>query len=384
MKVICTQENLKRAIGVAERGVGRQGTLPILGNFLLETDNGRLKLSATNLDIGIVARVGAKIETDGRITVPAKLLSNFISNLPVGETITLEEMPGLALSITAGQYQVKIKGLDAQEFPIIPQAKEGSASIMIPAQLLRSALGRLLPCVAVNDARIELTGVNMIFTEKSICLAASDSFRLSEELIELDTPPTPEALAPLIAQGSCVVPSATLTELVRVISPESTTVQLTAEENQLFFEVDGVQIISRLVSGKFPDYKQIIPPSFATKIILDKELFLRAVRIASVFASQGVQEIVLRIRPEEQHLFIESRSQEIGENRTLLKATIDGTEIIDLIFNPRYIIDGINAITTPTLALLVNQSSTPVAFRMINDKSIENTTSLYIVVPIRN
>ncbi len=383
MKLICTQENLKRAINVAERAIGRQGTLPILGNFLLETENGRLKVSATNLDIGVVARVGAKIEVEGRITVPAKLLANFISNLPIGETIILEQMPGLALSITAGQYQVKIKGLDAQEFPIIPQSKGGSV-LEIPAQTFRSALGRLLPCVAVNDARIELTGVNMIFSEKDICLAASDSFRLAEETVLLKQAASGAVLETLVSQGSCVVPAATLTELARVITPESTVIRLTAEENQLFFEVDGVQIISRLVSGKFPDYKQIIPPSFGTKVVLEKELFLRAVRIASVFTSQGVQEIVLRVRPEEQHVFVESRSQEIGENRTLLPASIEGTEAIDLIFNPRYIIDGINSIHTPTLALFVNQSSTPVAFRMIEKEGVENNTSLYIVVPIRN
>ena len=383
MKLICTQENLRRVIAVAERAVGRQGTLPILGNFLLETENGRLKLSATNLEIGVVARVGAKVESEGRITIPAKLLSSFIANLPAGETVTLEKKEGLALSITAGQYQVKIKGQDAQEFPIIPQSK-GGPSLLLPAAALRSALGRLLPCVALNEARLELTGVNVIFSEDRIVLAATDSFRLAEESVFLEKDTEQADLDQFVAQGSCIVPASTLVELVRVVGPESHVIRLIAEENQLFFEVDGVQIISRLVSGKFPDYQQIIPTEFRTRIIVEKEQLLRAVRIASVFTSQGVQEIVLKIYPENQQLLVESRSQEIGENRTSVPVDVIGTEPLELVFNPRYLIDGINAIATKKLVFLANESVSPVAIKAVDDQGTLQDAFVYIIMPIRN
>lgn len=381
MKLICTQENLRRAIAVAERATGRQGTLPILGNFLLETENGRLKLSATNLEIGVVARVGAKVEAEGKITVSAKLLSNFVSNLPAGETVVLEGS-GTTLGVSAGQYQVRIKGLDAQEFPIIPQPK-GGATLDLPAQALRAALGRLLPCVALNEARLELTGVNVLFSETQVCLAATDSFRLAEEEIRFENAPTAQDLEPFTSQGSYIVPATTLAEVVRVITPESKQVRLVSEENQLFFEVDGVEIISRLVGGKFPDYKQIIPEEFRTSVFVDKESLLRAVRIASVFMSQGMQEIVLRIRPDEHRLFVESRSQEVGENRTVIEADIEGDAAVDLVFNPRYVVDGLNAVTTDQVALLANENTTPAAFRMTDgDRTLRNGF-VYIVMPVR-
>lgn len=382
MKLICTQENLKKAIASAERAVGRQSTLPILGNFLLETENGRLKLSATNLEIGVIARVGAKVEGEGRITVPARLMSNFISNLPAGDTVLLES-DGQALKIASGGYQVKIKGLDAQEFPIIPQQK-GEEALILPAQKFKTALSRLLPCVALNETRIELTGVNMIFTDSELHLAATDSFRLAEEVISLDPAQMEEARA-LLPQGSCILPAATLVEVLRVVSPETKEVRLAFEDTQIFFEVDGVQVLSRLISGRFPDYKQIIPAQFSQQVILAKEALLRAVKIATVFTSQASQEVVFRTRPEEGKLVVESRSQEMGENQTMLEAEMIGSIALDLVFNPRYVLDGINATATSRIAVLANDNSTPAAFKMVDEESGETMGGfVYIIMPIRN
>lgn len=382
MKLICTQENLRKAIAAAERAVGRQSTLPILGNFLLETENGRLKLSSTNLEIGVIARVGAKIESDGRITIPAKLMSNFISNLPSGDTIVLES-EGQSLKISSGGYQVKIKGLDAQEFPLIPQ-HHGTQFLNIPAQPFRSALAKLLPCVALNEARLELTGVNVIFGEGSMCLAATDSFRLAEEVISLNASNVAEVSASF-PQGSCIIPAATLSEVSRVASPETKEIKLAFEENQIFFEVDGVQILSRLVSGKFPDYKQIIPEHFALQATVSKEALSRAVKIATVFTSQTSQELVFRVNPQESQIVIESRSQEMGENQTVLPADISGDTPLEMVFNPKYILDGINTIATSRIALLANESTTPAALKTVDEESGTIVGEyVYIIMPIRN
>jgi DNA polymerase-3 subunit beta len=382
MKLICTQENLRKAIAAAERAVGRQSTLPILGNFLLETENGRLKLSATNLEIGVIARVGAKIESDGRITIPAKLMSNFIGNLPSGDTIVLES-EGQSLKISSGGYSVKIKGLDAQEFPLIPQ-HHGTQFLNIPAQPLRSALTKLLPCVALNEARLELTGVNIIFSEESMCLASTDSFRLAEEVIALDGANV-ASVASSFPQGSCIIPAATFSEVSRVISPESKEVKLAFEENQIFFEIDGVQILSRLVSGKFPDYKQIIPEQFAIQAIVSREDLLRAVKIATVFTSQTSQELVFRIDPETERIVIESRSQEMGENQTILHADIVSDIPLEMVFNPKYILDGINTIATSRIAIFANESTTPAALKTVDEETgAVSGEYIYIIMPIRN
>ena len=382
MKLICTQENLRKAIAVAERAVGRQSTLPILGNFLLETENGRLKVSATNLEIGVIARVGAKIESDGRITIPARLMSNFVSNLPSGDTIILEDQ-GQSLKISSGGYQVKIKGLDAQEFPLIPQY-HGTQFLTIPAQALRSALGKLLPCVALNEARLELTGVNIIFSEDSMCLAATDSFRLAEEVIALDGPNI-LAVKETFPQGSCIIPASTFAEVSRVISPETKEVKLAFEDNQIFFEVDGVQILSRLVSGKFPDYKQIIPSQFSLQAIVSKEDLLRSVKIATVFTSQTSQDLVVRVDNEENQVIIESRSQEMGENQTILPAEISSEVPLEMVFNPKYILDGINTISSSRIAILANESTTPAALKTVDEESgAVSGDYVYIIMPIRN
>jgi DNA polymerase-3 subunit beta len=382
MKLICTQENLKKATASAERAVGRQSTLPILGNFLLETENGRLKLSATNLEIGVMVRVGAKVESEGRITIPARLMSNFIGNLPAGDTVLLES-EGQTLKISSGGYQVKIKGLDAQEFPIIPQQKS-TVFLQLPAQRFKTALSRLLPCVALSETRLELTGVNMIFSDSELHMAATDSFRLAEEILPLDKANLEEMRA-FLPEGSCIIPSATLVEVLRVISPETKEVRLAFEDNQIFFEVDGVQILSRLISGRFPDYKQIIPTQFVTRAVVSKEILSRAVKIATAFTSQASQEVVFRVRPEEGKMVVESRSQEMGENQTHLEAETSGPAPLDLVFTPRYILDGINAMATSKVAFLANESTTPAAFKMVDEESGEIVDGyVYIIMPIRN
>ncbi|QQS21008.1 MAG: DNA polymerase III subunit beta [Candidatus Moraniibacteriota bacterium] len=255
MKLVCTQENLKRAIGYAERVTGRQSSLPILGNFLLETESGRLKLSATNLEIGVVARVGAKVEREGSLTVPAKILSQFVVNLPETEVVTLEEKDQ-ALSVSCAGYRVKIKGLPASEFPIMPQKKAGVAT-ELPAEALKRALSRLLPCVATQETRLELTGVNFLFEKERVRLAATDSFRLSEEILPFSAPLEAEVLEAFSAGGSLILPSTTLLEVSRAIGVQQKMIRMTLEENQIFSNSMALRYsppYSWEVSGLSADY----------------------------------------------------------------------------------------------------------------------------------
>lgn len=381
MKLICTQENLGRVISYLERVTGKQTTLPILSNLLLETEKGRLKISATNLEIGVIAHIGAKIEKEGKIAIPAKLLSNFIYNLPSGDVLTLES-DGQFLTITSTSHQMKIKGLDGKDFPIIPQYKK-EYFFSFPAQELKNALSRLLFCASLNEARLELTGVNILFFKDALHLAATDSFRLAEEIIPF-TGYGSGYEEFLKGVSSLILPGGTLQEIMRVITPESSEVKIALEENQIFFEIDGVQIISRVINGKYPDYKQIIPQTFTLQTIFRKDDFLRAVKIASAFSSYNASEIILSFNPEEKQCIITSASQEIGENKTVLDVEfLKGENPLTITFNPRYVLEGINALFSENILFLSNTGSTPAALRMIGAENIPREEYLYIIMPIR-
>lgn len=378
MKLMCTQENLKRAIGAVERAAGRQSALPVLANVLLETEAGRLKLSATNLEIGIVARVGAKVEDQGSLTVPVKVLSQFIGNLPGTEVATLEEV-AQSLSISCGGYRAKIKGLPATDFPIIP-AKKNTASIELPAQAFRTALSRLLPCVATQETRLELTGVHFLFSEKEVALAATDSFRLAEEIVPLEKFLDESLLSEISAIGSLILPATTLMEVSRAISPTQKTLSMTLDENQVFFEMEGVEVISRLILGKFPDYRQIMPQAFSFSAVIEKDVLLRSLKIASVFAAG---EIAVELAPDEEKVLVEAVSSGVGEQQADVPAKfLSGSGRLRVVFPPKSLLDGVGFMETSSIAFRGNTSGTPVALAM-TDGDTPRTNFTYIMMPIQ-
>lgn len=381
MKLICTQENLAKALSYLERVVGKQTTLPILSNFLLETEKGRLKISATNLEIGVIISIGAKIEKEGRMTVPAKLLSNFISNLPGGDVLELES-DTQNLKVTSATYQMKIKGMDGKDFPIIPQYKN-EYFFSLPAQELKNALSRLLFCVSMNEARLELTGAHIFFYEDSLHIAATDSFRLAEEIIPFRSEGG-NYKSFLDKTPSLILPGGTLHEIMRVITPESSEVKIALEENQIFFEIDGVEIISRVINGKYPDYKQIIPKDFSFQVIFEKESFKRAIKIASSISSYSGGEITLSFDQEEKTCTFTSQSQEVGENKTVLPIEcVKGAGTLTMVFNPRYVLEGANALLGEKILFLANTENTPAALRMLGSGGEVKNEYIYIIMPIR-
>ncbi len=382
MKLSCTQENLSQALSYLERVVGKQTTLPILSNFLLETQKGRLKISATNLEIGVVVYIGAKIDKEGIIAIPAKFFSNFIYNIPTGEVLELESN-NQELKVQSAAYTTKIKGVDGKDFPIIPQYSE-EYLFSLPAQELKNALSRVLFCASLNNARLELTGAHIYFFEDQIHLAATDSFRLAEEIISLMQLGSGYkdffALNP-----SLIIPSGALYEIMRVISPQSEEVKLAIQENQIFFKINEVQITSHTINGKYPDYKQIIPKDFSFQAELEKEIFQRAVKIASAFASRTSGEITLTFDPQKKQCVVSSESYEAGENHSILPIDIvKGETPLTIVFNPQYILEGINALAGERIIFLANDGATPVALRTQNKGNPSLTSNyLYIIMPIR-
>lgn len=384
MKLTCTLENLKKAVFSTERVIGKQITLPILENILLETEKGMLRISATNLEIGVFVKIGAKIEEEGKITIPAKLLGNFVNNLPNNNGNISLEVENQVMKIKSGEYKAKIKGLGAQDFPIIPETK-GDFLFSIPADKAKEIIPKLLSSVSIDSTRPELSGVNMILKEKEIHLAATDSFRLTEGIVPIKLENAENYRIFSSKNPSVIIPANTFSEVWRMIDQEVEEIKIIIEESQIFFQAGNVRIISRLINGKYPEYKQIIPQSFATKAFINKEELLRAVRIASFFTESKVGEVKFILKPGEQKAEIKAESQERGENSTNFMLAGDGPDQ-EIVFNPRYILDGINAISTPEVAFLANSESTPVALRMVAeaDKQMKISEQFtYIIMPIK-
>ncbi|MFA5961399.1 MAG: DNA polymerase III subunit beta [Parcubacteria group bacterium] len=386
MKLICTQDNFKKAITNSERVVSKQTTLPILNNILLEANKSFLKITATNLEIGIEVRIGAKIEKEGKITIPAKLLSNFSNSLIEGENIEMEVVDN-SLKIKDGSTKAIIKGFSAEDFPLIPQ-KNTEMVMEIAISQLKDIFSKILISVAHNEARQELTGVNVIFGEKELFFAATDGFRLSEYILKLnDNNLNKERYIEFVEKTkNIIIPTNTLLELNRIISNnlEDASVKIFIEEGQIFFEVGELKLVSRLINGKYPEYKHIMPQTYKTTIIGEKKTLQNALKIAGVFVSTKSNEVVLKIDASENKILIDTKSAEVGENSTEIdfKAQGDSQEIV---FNLKYFLEGINVINSNKLSLSANSDSSPVAIRELDEKTGEALANFtYIIMPIKN
>jgi DNA polymerase-3 subunit beta len=236
----------------------------------------------------------------------------------------------------------------------------------------------------VNEARLELTGACISFSEDMLRIAATDSFRLAEESIVLKDKNIDWGSF-LTENQSLIIPNTVLNELVRVITPESLEVKVALEENQIFFNVDGVEIISRVINGKYPDYHQIIPKEFSLQVVFNKQELQRAVKIAGTLSSYSSGEIALVFDGENKTCTFLSRSQDIGENKTVLSVGyVQGGETpLTIVFNPRYVLEGINALSSEKVLFCANNATTPAALRMIDTEENPDTHSLYIMMPIR-
>ncbi len=381
MKVVCTQEKFKKAIYSTERVVGKQITLPILENILLETEGGMLKFSATNLEIGVFLKIGAKVEKEGQITVPAKLLSSFVNNLPTDSTISLEA-ENQVLKVSSGSVEGSIKGLLAQDFPIIPEM-EGNFLFSLNAQKMKESINRLIPCASLDATRPELSGISWIFSDSKVFLAATDSFRLAQQIIPIKKEQEQEYNLFVEKNNSLVVPANTLAEVFRVVGPETKEIKVSIEESQIFFQIDNIRIVSRLINGKYPEYKQIIPKQFATRAIVSKDELLRAVKIAGIFAKNKTGEVRFEIDSDGGQIMVYSKAEEVGDNKTVLQSQISGPKQ-EIIFNPRYIVDGVQTIPTERVVILVNDNASPAVLRMIEgSENKENLDYTYVVMPIK-
>lgn len=364
MKFGCLQENLKKHLNIAQNIIGKNLTLPILNNVLLETEGGRLKISSTNLEIGLKTWTSGKTEKTGAITCPARILAGFVNNLP-NKKIELEAKNNV-LTVKCENYKANIKGLPADDFPIIPKIKEDPI-LEVSADILRESLGQVVGMVSLSESRPEITGVLFKFEKNDLRLAATDSFRLAEKIIFRNEKNT--------ADQCLILPQRTVQELIRILGERSETIKMRPGSNQVLFDMGDTQLISRLIDGQYPDYQQIIPNSFATQAVLDKEEFVNVIRIAGLFSSK-INDVRLVLQNNKVEVF--SQDQDLGENKAHLAAEIKGKGL-EVVFNYRYLLEGLANINTKQVFFGLNSVSSAGVFKPVGDDDY-----VFLVMPINS
>ncbi|NLG50310.1 MAG: DNA polymerase III subunit beta [Chloroflexi bacterium] len=373
MKVSCLQENLAKGLSIVSRAVATRSTLPVLSNILLATDESRLKLSSTNLEIGINCWIGAKVSEVGSITVPARLLSDLVNSLPA-DRIDLELITRTqTLNLKCGRFEANIKGIDAQEFPLILVPEEDT-SVRLDSDVLRQMVDQVAFAASADESRPVLTGVQVDLGKDGVTMAAADGYRLSVRKVELDQP--------VERPMSVIVPARALQELRRISTEEEGPVDMLVapNRNQVFFHMQNADLVSQLVEGSFPDYNQLIPKSWATKIVVTTADFLKSVRMAFIFARDAANVVRLQIIPNEEggpgRLVVTATSAEHGDNVSELDCTVEGPPI-DVAFNARYLLDALNVIDTAQISLETRDPSSPAVIRPVGGSEF-----VHIIMPM--
>jgi DNA polymerase-3 subunit beta len=373
MQVSCLQDNLARGLNIVNAAVGSRTALPVLSNVLLTTDNGRLRLAATDTNMGIKVWIGASVDEDGAITVPARTLKDLVNTLSP-ERVDLEAaVRTQALHLACGAATAQIKGIDAAEFPIMPEPSDDDDRIAIPAGVLRESIRMVAFAAARDDTRPILTGVLITYEDDVLTLAAADGFRLSVREIPIE----------MEYGGSfqIVVPAKALQEVERIIDEQDEFVYLSIpkDQAQVIFSMTSVDVDSRTIDGAFPDFHAIIPRDTPTRTVVDTADFLRAVQRADIFAREANNLVRVSIEPQEGMagvVRVRAASNETGENEGIVDASIEGNEV-EIAFNARYMIEALKVITQPQIEISTSVSDRPGLIRPIDD-----STYSHVIMPM--
>jgi len=361
MKLSCLQENLDRGLGVVGRAVATRATLPITNNVLLATDQSRLKLVATNLEMAISHWIGAKVEEEGAITVPARLLTEFISSLP-SEKVDVSLSPQTkTLGLRCARFEARISGIDAKDFPPIPKVDEGIAT-KVGVEDLRRGISHVVFAAATEESRPVLAGVDAQFDGDSLTLAAADGFRLAVYELPIATK--------VKQKTEVIIPARTLAELNRLMADEEEVVEIMVnpDKGQALFRLKSTELVSQLVQGTFPNYAQLIPQSYNTRAVVAVSDILRATKTASIFARDGSGIVRLVIAPGSEltpgKVTISARSEELGDDVGEIDATVEGEEA-KVAFNGKYLTDVLGVLHEAQVALETTNPSSPGVIRPV-------------------
>lgn len=365
MKVSVSQQNLAHGLSIVSRAVASRSTLPVLSNVLLATDEGRLRLSATNLEMGITCWVGAKIEEEGSITIPSRTLTDLVNTLP-NEILWLTLNPrSQSLEIKCTTTSSDIKGIDAQEFPPMP-VPDLEAGVVLNVTDLKEMIQQVVFAASTDESRPVLMGAQLTINENEMTMAAADGFRISVKTTALSSAvPTPL---------SVIVPAKALAELAKIAVDGEQTVTMTipSGRGQVIFTLKDVELASQLIEGKFPDFHQIIPKNFKTRTVISTSSLLKACRQVEVFAREGSNVARLNLKPvgEDQISIVEmnAANEETGSSDVVLDATIEGIPLL-IAFNVRFLREVLEVIKSPNVALETTAANTPGVIRPMGDDS---------------
>lgn len=364
MKLQVTQENLSKALANVARIADTRSTLPILANVLLKTNHNRLSITTTNLDIAITQYVGSKVSEEGAITVPARLMQDFVTSLPNG-VIDLS-LSDNKLTVTTENYNSTINGIAAEDFPVMPTIVSGQ-SWKIATDAFKNTLGQVIFAASADDARPVLNGILIHNSTDKLYAAATDSYRLGEKrLLDKKAPTT-----------SLLIPATALQDLLRVLSDEVSELSVTYDEQQVLFKVGDIELVARLIEGDYPQYQKLIPKDFTTTATLKREELLNIAKVSSLFARESAGSITINVDEDSQTVSIHSIASQLGENTATATATITGSGQITI--NSRYLLDGLHAFSGEDISFCFNGKLEPSLL-----KDPKNDDYLHIIMPLKS
>jgi len=366
MELSVIQDNLSKALSSAGRVASAKTQLPILGNILLRTDGNRLLIAATNLEIAITQYIGAKVIKPGSITVPAKLITEFISNLPK-ESIDLKVVNN-NLHIKSGNYTSIINGVIADDFPELPTINEDSSiNYSIKTEEFKQAISQTIITTSNDSTRPVLTGVFWHSHEGNLVLAATDGYRLSERTLTKTT-----------SELSAIIPTQTLQEVIRSITDETTNIEILFDETQVRFRINEIEVISRLIDGNFPDYRQLIPKENNTLISINKSDFIRITKIAGLFARESGGSITITADKQKSNISIHSIASQLGENTS--EASADITNDGQITLNSRYLNEALSVLDGEKVEFGFNGKLSPCVLRSVS----KDNNYYHIIMPLKS
>jgi DNA polymerase-3 subunit beta len=374
MKVTVLQENLARGLGIVSKAVSPRSTLPVLANILIASDEGRLRLSATNLEMGITCWIPARIEEEGSTTVPARTFADLVSTLPADQVLLKLDPPTQTLNVRGGTSTNDIKCIDAQEFPPLP-VPDFEGSVQINVGDFREMIHQVAFAASSDESRPVLMGVLVQVDQDKLIMAAADGFRLSVRKAVLSTP----AQTPV----SAIVPAQALKELARVASDAEEPIYMVLPKGrgQVVFRVKDVEVVSQLIDGTFPDYQQIIPRSYKSRTLVSTSSLLKACKQAEIFAREGSNVARFNIKTAQgemqpSEVEISATSEETGKNETIVEATVDGGGLL-IAFNVKFLREALEVIRTPNVALETSAPNAPGVVKPVGDDQF-----LHVIMPM--
>jgi DNA polymerase-3 subunit beta len=384
MKITCIQENLKRGLAIVSRAVAAKSPLPVLANILLSAENGQLRLAATDLEIGITCWIGARVEEEGQVTIPARLLSDVVGNLPNDSISLTLDAESQTLKVECKRFTSNIKGIAADDYPPVPTGTDQEPTFKIPADMLRQCIGQVAFAASSDESRPVLTGVLIRLGKESpsgdqiVDFVAADGYRLAIRTVTIEE----RVHLPNQEMQEIIVPARAMHELARTVgdSEEDVQVFLTTSGSQIIFQNETTNLVSRLIDGKFPDFERIIPKEYTTRMLVDNQQFIKAVKLASFFATSNQNFLKLTMELGEGStpgkVVLNANAAELGDNKSEIDALVGG-EGGAIAMNVKFLTEALTAINTSQVAVEIQTSQNPGVFRPVG-----NVDYTHVIMPM--